>query len=144
MFFATCSVGGMIGRVQELDVLDHRCCVRRTGDAQRSGKSSPPDRFACALRYGMQPSTPPRKSTRWVNGHGIFTVPGRHSDHSKQFDGQLSLSATNTRPHRSFDASVRRGRSLALDHGLVYLHSTGGQYHPAAVRRRPRSQRPRS
>ena len=130
MFFATCSVGGMIGRVQKLDVLDHRCYFRCAVDAQRSGKGSPPDRFACALRYRMQPSTPPRKNTCWVNGHGIFTVPGRHSYHSKQFDGQLSLSATDTRPHRSFDASVRRGRSLALDHGLVYLHSTSGQNHP--------------
>jgi hypothetical protein len=141
MFFATCSVGGC---VEHVDVLDHRCCVRRAGDAQRSSKSSPPDRFACALRYGMQPSTPPRKSTRCINGHGEFTVPGRHSYHSKQFDGQLSLSATDTRPHRSFDASVRRGRSLALDHGLVYLHSTGGQNHPAGVRRRPCSQPHRS
>jgi hypothetical protein len=127
MFFATCSVGGCVERI---DVLDHRCCVRRAGDAQRSGESSPPDRFACALRYGMQPSTPPRKSTRWINGHGEIAVPDRHSYHSKQFDGQLSLSATDTRPHRSFDASVRRGRSLALDHGLVYLHSTSGQNHP--------------
>jgi hypothetical protein len=78
----------------------------------------------------MQPCTPPRKITRWVNGHGVITVSDRHSHHSKQFDGQLSLSATNTCPHRSVDASMRRGRSLALDHGLVYLHSTSGQNHP--------------
>src|ERR1700740_3306814 len=78
----------------------------------------------------MQPCTPPRKTTCWVNGHGVFTVPGRHSHHSKQFDGQLSLSATNTRPHRSIEASMCGGRSLALDHGLVYLHRTGGQHPP--------------
>ena len=78
----------------------------------------------------MQPCTPPRKSTRWVNGHGVFTVPGRHSHHSKQFDGQLSPSATDTCPHRSVGTSMRRGRNLALDHGSAYLHPTGGQNHP--------------
>lgn len=81
----------------------------------------------------MQPCTPPRKITCCVNGHGVTTVPGRHSHHSKQFDGQLSLSATNTCPHRSIDASMRffgSSRSLALDHGLVYPHPTGGQNHP--------------
>ena len=78
----------------------------------------------------MQPCTPPWQNTRWVNGHGIFTVPDRHSNHSEQFDGQLSLSAPDTCPHRSFGASIRRGRSLALDHGLVYLHPSGAQNHP--------------
>src|SRR5581483_7477869 len=81
----------------------------------------------------MQPRTPPRKITCRVNGHDTFTVPGRHSHHSKQFDGQLSLSATDTCPHRSLDAAMRScvsGRSLALDHGLVYPHLTGGQNHP--------------
>jgi hypothetical protein len=52
-----------------------------------------------------------------VNEHGVLAVPGRRSHHSKQFDGQLSLSAPDTRSHRSFDAAVRGGRRLALDHG---------------------------
>ena len=90
-------------------VLDHRGGVRWTVDPQRFGESSPPNRLLCALQFGMQPRTPPRQSTRWVNGHGEFTVPGRHSYDSEQFDGQLSLSATDTRTHRSFGTSVRRG-----------------------------------
>ena len=28
-----------------------------------------------ALRYGMQPCTPPRQSTCWVNGHGVLPSP---------------------------------------------------------------------
>jgi hypothetical protein len=130
MSSAACSVGGMIGRIERLDVLDHRCRVRCADDAQRSSKSSPPDCFFSALRYGMQPCTPPRQNTCWVNGHGVIAVPGRHSHHSEQFDSQLSLTATDTRPHRSAGALMRRGRSLALDHGSVYLHPTGAQYHP--------------
>ena len=78
----------------------------------------------------MQPSTPPRQSTCRINGHGVFAVPDRHSHHSEQFDGQLSFSASDAGPHRSFGTSMRRGRRLALDHGLVYLHPTGGQNHP--------------
>jgi hypothetical protein len=54
-----------------------------------------------------------------INGHGMIAIPVDR-DHSKQFDGQLSLSAADTRPHRSDRsvgaASVRRSRSLALDH----------------------------
>jgi hypothetical protein len=123
MFFATCSVAGEIGRTEKLDVLDHRGCVRWAGDAQRFGESSPPNRLLCALRYGMQPRTPPRKATRCVNDRGEIAVPVRHSHHSKQFDGQLSLSAPDTRPHRSIGVSMRPcgsgGRRLALDHGSV-------------------------
>jgi hypothetical protein len=63
----------------------------------------------------MQPGTPPRQLSRWVNGHGDVAIPV-DSDHSKQFDGQLSLPAANARPHRSFRASMRRSRLLALDH----------------------------
>ena len=78
----------------------------------------------------MQPCTPPRQSTCRVNGHGVLTVPARHSHHSEQFGGQLSPTATDTRPHRSTGTSMRGGRSLALDHGLVYLHPSGAQNHP--------------
>jgi hypothetical protein len=63
----------------------------------------------------MQPGTPPRQFSRWVNGHGVFAIPV-DGDYPKQFDGQLSLPAANACPHRSIRASVRRGRSLALDH----------------------------
>ena len=130
MSSAACSVGEMIGRIERLDVLDHRCRIRCADDAQRSSKSSPPDCFFSALRYGMQPCTPPRQSTCWVNGHDVIAVPGRHSHHSEQFDSQLSLTAADACPHRSICASMRRGRSLALDHGLAYLHPTSGQNHP--------------
>ena len=64
----------------------------------------------------MQPSTPPRQFSRCVNGHGAITIPAVDSDHSKQFDGQLSLPAANARPNRSIWSSMRRSRSLALDH----------------------------
>jgi hypothetical protein len=70
----------------------------------------------------MQPSTPPRQITRCVNGHDINVVPVANSDHSKQFDGQLSPSATDARPHWSdlvVGAFARGSRSLALDHGSV-------------------------
>jgi hypothetical protein len=63
----------------------------------------------------MQPGTPPRQFSRWINGHGLFAIPV-DGDHSKQFDGQLSLPAANTRPNRSIWSSMRRSRSLALDH----------------------------
>jgi hypothetical protein len=129
------SVGWCSGRIRMLDALDHRCGIQCTGDAQRSGKSSPADCFCDALWNGMQPRTPPRQSTCWVNGDGIFAVPGRYSYHSKQFDGQLSLPASDARPYRSFSTSMRRGRSLALDHGLVYLHPDGAQNHPTASSR---------
>jgi hypothetical protein len=49
----------------------------------------------------MQPRTPPRQFSRCVNGHGAFAIPALDNDHSKQFDGQLSLSAADARPHRS-------------------------------------------
>jgi hypothetical protein len=67
----------------------------------------------------MQPGTPPRQSSRCVNGHGLFAIPV-DGDYPKQFDGQLSLSAADARPDRSIQA-VGRGsgfssRSLALDH----------------------------
>jgi hypothetical protein len=67
----------------------------------------------------MQPGTPPRQFSRWVNGHGVFAVPA-DGDYPKQLDGQLSFPAADARPDRSFLA-VGRGsgfssRSLALDH----------------------------
>jgi len=101
------------------NVLDHDGCIRCAGDAQRSGESPPPNRLLHALLYGMQPCTPPRQATGHVNDYGAIAVPGRRSHHSKQFDGQLSLSAPDTRPHWSICASVRRDRRLALDHGSV-------------------------
>jgi len=75
----------------------------------------------------MQPGTPPREFSRGVNGHGIGTIPSAinavHSDHTKQFDGQLSLPAADARPHWSVRAICRgsslSSRSLALDHGSV-------------------------
>jgi hypothetical protein len=69
----------------------------------------------------MQPGTPPRQFSRWVNGHGVFTIPV-DGDYSKQFDGQLSLPAADARPDRSVRAgrgSSLSSRSLALDHGSV-------------------------
>ena len=67
----------------------------------------------------MQPRTPPRQLSRWVNGHGVFAIPV-DGDYPKQFDGQLSFPAADARPDRSMWA-VGRGsgfgsRSLALDH----------------------------
>jgi len=104
-------------------VLDHRGCVHWTGDAQRLGESPPPNRLLHALWHGMQPCTPPRQATPVVNDRGMFAVPRRHSHHSKQFGGQLSLSAPHTRPHRSTGVSVcparSGGRRVALDHGSV-------------------------
>jgi hypothetical protein len=70
----------------------------------------------------MQPRTPPRQITRCVNGQDVFAIPAAHSDHSKQFDGQLSFPASDARPHWSdleVGASARGSRSLALDHGSV-------------------------
>jgi hypothetical protein len=71
----------------------------------------------------MQPCTPPRQFSRDVNGHDALAVPAVHRDYPKQFDGQLSLSAADARPDRSFRAVCRRSnlssRSLALDHGSV-------------------------
>ena len=81
-----------------------------------------PLRTAQALQVGMQPGTPPRQITCSINGHGILTVPSRHSNHAKQFDGQLSSTASDTGPHGSCIAS----RSLALDHGSVYRHHFDG------------------
>jgi hypothetical protein len=68
----------------------------------------------------MQPGTPPRQLSRRVNGHGVSAIPAVDSDYSKQFDSQLSLSATDARPHRP-RKGIGRGaglssRSLALDH----------------------------
>ena len=126
IFFATCSVAGRIGRTEKLDVLDHRGCVRLTGDAQRFGESPPPNRLLRALLCGMQPRTPPRQAGPCVNDHGVFAVPARHSHHSKQLDGQLSLPAPDTRSHRAtgiVPVKVRPsgsgGRRFALDHGSV-------------------------
>jgi hypothetical protein len=63
----------------------------------------------------MQPGTPPRQFSRWVNSHGLCAIPV-DGDHSKQFNGQLSLPAANARPNRSIWSSMRHSRSLALDH----------------------------
>jgi len=63
----------------------------------------------------MQPGTPPRQFSRLVNGHGLFAIPV-DGDHSKQFNGQLSLPAADARPDRSIWSSMRHSRSLALDH----------------------------
>jgi hypothetical protein len=119
MFFATCSVAGRSG-AQELYVLDHRGCVRCTGDAQRFGESPPPVCLLRALRPGMQPCTPPRQAIACVNDYGEFAVPVRHSHHSKQLDGQLSLPAPDTCPYGSTRMTVRLGfgsRKFTLDHG---------------------------
>jgi hypothetical protein len=70
----------------------------------------------------MQPCTPPRQITRCINGNDVIVVPVAHRDHSQQFDGQLSPSATDARPHwsgRVVGAFARGSRSLALDHGSV-------------------------
>jgi hypothetical protein len=70
----------------------------------------------------VQPRTPPRQITRCINGNDVFVVPVWQHDHSQQFDGQLSSSATDARPHWSnlvVGAFARGGRSLALDHGSV-------------------------
>ena len=67
----------------------------------------------------MQPGTPPRQFSRWVNGHGVLAIPV-DGDYPKQFDGQLSLPAANARPHRSPEGAGSGAglgsRSLALDH----------------------------
>jgi hypothetical protein len=64
----------------------------------------------------MQPSTPPRQVTCCVNGHGAIAIPDVASNYPKQFDGQLSLPAADARPYGSIRISMRRSRSLALDH----------------------------
>jgi len=58
------------------------------------------------VQSGMQPSTPPGQFSRRVNGHGVLTIPV-DGDHSKQFDGQLSLPAANTRPNWAVRAFMR-------------------------------------
>jgi hypothetical protein len=67
----------------------------------------------------MQPGTPPRQLSRWVNGHGDVAIPV-DSDNSKQFDSQLSFPAADARPHRftrgGDGALMHPSRSLALDH----------------------------
>jgi len=68
----------------------------------------------------MQPRTPPRQLSRLVNGHGVLAIPV-DGDYPKQFDGQLSLSAADARPHRPRGGigggAGLSSRSLALDHG---------------------------
>ncbi len=77
----------------------------------------------------MQPRTPTRKVTGRVNDHGAaamtVTVVAAPGYHPKQIDGQLSLSAPDTRSHRTFDTAVHPcagNRTLTLDHGSVYRH----------------------
>ena len=62
----------------------------------------------------MQPRTPPRQVTRWVNGYGAMAVPAVHSNHTKQFDGQLSLPAADTSPDRvgAHDSAVSERMSI--------------------------------
>jgi len=72
----------------------------------------------------MQPGTPPRQLSRHVNGYDTGTVPwvlpAADSDHTKQFDGQLSFPTTDTRPDRPFSGFSRGARvgarCLTLDH----------------------------
>ncbi|BBY66229.1 hypothetical protein MHEL_44720 [Mycolicibacterium helvum] len=80
----------------------------------------------------MQPRTPTREVTGLVNGYGAFTVPVPHRHHSEEIDGQLSLPAPDTCPHRSFGTAMRSlgSRSLALDHGIVYRHRATAKNHP--------------
>jgi len=68
------------------------------------------------LLVRVQPSAPPRQSTRCVNGDGAIAIPAADSNHTKQFNGQLSLPAADARPYGSVRTSMRRSRSLALDH----------------------------
>ncbi|GFM20678.1 uncharacterized protein PO1_contig-086-2 [Mycobacterium sp. PO1] len=71
----------------------------------------------------MQPGTPPRKCFRCVNNHDDLAIPWAvptvDSYYSKQFDGQLSFSASDAGSHRPWWglASLHPCRFLALDHG---------------------------
>jgi len=69
----------------------------------------------------MQPCTPPGQITRSINGHGAGAVPVVDRDQTKQFDGQPSAPASDTRSHRADPgiggASMRGCRLLTLDHG---------------------------
>ena len=73
------------------------------------------------LLVRVQPGTPPRQVTCCINGHGAIAIPVADSNHTKQLDGQLSLPAADARPYGSIRTSMRRSRSLALDHGSAYL-----------------------
>jgi len=81
----------------------------------------PPDRCRKALINRVQPGTPARAGTDYVYGHGTTTVSRRHGHHSEQFDSQLSLPTTDTRPDRTSGGRLS-GRILALDHGSLYRH----------------------
>jgi hypothetical protein len=110
------------GRVEPLD---HRGGVRRTGDAQRSCECPPPDCHVQALLVGVQPRTPPGKTTRCVDDDGLIAISISNSGHPKQLDGQLTLSASDARSHRPFRTLVRPhagNRTLALDHVSLYRH----------------------
>ena len=112
------------------EILFHRGDVRATGDPQRSAERPPSDCPLQTLGIAMQPCTPPRERSRCVDGHDTGAVPSPvrtvNSDNPKQFDGQLSISASDAGPHRSTrrfdDASLRPSRCLALDHRRVYRH----------------------
>ena len=119
----------VIGCFDVLEVLDHRGRVRWTGDTQCSCKGSPSKRFLQALRIGMQPRTPTRKITCRVNNDGdamlalVIIVELGH--YPNQIDGQLSLPAPDTRPHRTGGTAMLpcdEDRILALDHGSVYRY----------------------
>ena len=86
----------------------------------RSARTNARRRIAASGTPGRDAARHPAPEvSRCVNGHGRSPFPS-YSDYSKQFDGQLSPPAANARPHRSDGsvgaASVRRSRSLALDH----------------------------
>jgi hypothetical protein len=117
--------GDLRGSGKPREPLDHRGGVRRTGDAQRSNEGAPPDRNVQTLLVGMQPRTPPRQITRCIDRDGLRAVSVVNSGHSKQFDGQPTLPASDARTHWSLGTSMqpRAGsRTLALDHGSVYRH----------------------
>ena len=62
---------------------------------------------ACRHRSsGCNQAPRPGRLPACVNGHGPLTVPVRHSHHSEQIDGQLSLPAPDACPHRSFGAAM--------------------------------------
>ena len=81
----------------------------------------PPDRCRKALINGVQPGTPARAETRCVDGDGRLTVFRRYGYYSEQFDSQLSLPATDTRPYRTSGGRLS-GRFLTLDHGSLYRY----------------------
>jgi hypothetical protein len=95
----------------------------------------------------MQPRTPPGQITRCVDRDGVIAISVVNSGHSKQFDGQPTFPASDTRTHWSLGTLVqpRSGnRTLALDHGSVYRHDCRRKKRvPATPRGRRRARPPR-